>query len=147
MDIAPQYLNFIGRFDLLDPELTPEEEKRQASLHWHRVKSRERCQMIKSGEHAVGQPFKLICKCCGKEFESKRKNTTFCGPNCRTKFYRQEAAVNRSRECICESCGAAFRATRKNVKYCCDACRTEANRKIQRERNATKGEKKIAQVI
>ena len=27
--------------------------------------------MIKADEHAVGQPFKLICKCCGKVFESK----------------------------------------------------------------------------
>lgn len=59
------YLKFIGRFDLPAPELTPEEEKRQASLHRHRVKSRERYQKIKSGEHAVGQPFKLSCKCCG----------------------------------------------------------------------------------
>ncbi len=138
------YLKFIGRFDLPVPELTPEEEKRQASLHRHRVKSRERYQMIKAGEHAVGQPFKLTCKCCGKEFESRRTNTLFCGPNCRTKFYRQEAAVNRSRECICENCGAAFTATRKNVKYCCDACRDEAHRKMQRERNAAKRAKKIA---
>ena len=49
--------------------MTPEEEKRQASLHRHRVKSRERYQIMKAGEHAVGQPFKLICKCCGEEFE------------------------------------------------------------------------------
>ena len=138
------YLKFIGRFDLPAPELTPEEEKRQASLRRHRVKSRERYQMIKAGEHAVGQPFKLTCKCCGKEFESKRTNTMFCGPNCRTKFYRQEAAENRSRECICENCGTAFTATRKNVKYCCDACRAEAHRKMQRERNAAKRAKKIA---
>ena len=138
------YLKYIGRFEAPMPELTPEEEKRQASLHRHRVKSRERYQMIKAGEHAVGQPFKLTCKCCGKEFESKRTNTLFCGPNCRTKFYRQETAANRSRECICESCGVAFTATRKSVKYCCDACRDEAHRKMQRERNAAKQAKKIA---
>ena len=40
-----------------------------------------------------GGPVTLTCKCCGKgEFESKRTNTLFCGPNCRAKFYRQEAA-------------------------------------------------------
>lgn len=82
------YLKFIGRFDLPAPDLTPEEEKRQASLHRHRVKSRERYQKIKAGEHAVGQPFKLICKCCGEEFESGRSNTLFCSPNCRARFYR-----------------------------------------------------------
>ena len=86
------YLKFIGRFDLPEPELTLEEAKRQEQLHRHRIKSRERYQKIKAGEHAVGQPFKLTCKCCGKEFESKRSNTLFCGPNCRAKFYRQRKA-------------------------------------------------------
>ena len=121
------YLKFIDRFDLPVPELTPEEEKRQASLHRHRVKSRERYQKIKAGEHAVGQPFKLICKCCGEEFESKRTNTLFCGPNCRAKFYRQEAAAGRSRECVCENCGKAFTTTRNDVKYCCEACQRKAH--------------------
>ncbi|MBD5149717.1 MAG: DUF4368 domain-containing protein, partial [Oscillibacter sp.] len=126
------YLKFIGRFDLPAPELTPEEEKRQASLHRHRVKSRERYQMMKAGEHAVGQPFKLICKCCGKEFESRRTNTLFCGPNCRAKFYRQEAAADRTRECVCGNCGKAFITTRRDVKYCCEACQREAHRKMRK---------------
>ena len=125
------YLKFIGRFDLPAPELTPEEEKRQASLHRHRVKSRERYQKIKAGEHAVGQPFKLICKCCGEEFESGRSNTLFCGPNCRAKFYRQEAAASRSRECVCGNCGKAFTTTRNDVKYCCEACQRKAHSKMR----------------
>ena len=61
------YLKFIGRFELPEPELTPEEIKRQEQLRRHRIKSRERYQKIKAGEHAVGQPFQLICKCCGEE--------------------------------------------------------------------------------
>ena len=125
------YLKFIGRFDLPAPELTPEEEKRQASLHRHRVKSRERYQKIKAGEHAVGQPFKLVCKCCGEEFESKRSNTLFCGPNCRAKFYRQEAAVSRIRECVCGNCGKTFTTTRSDVKYCCEACQRKAHSKMR----------------
>ncbi len=128
------YLKFIGRFDLPAPELTPEEEKRQVSLHRHRVKSRERYQKIKAGEHAVGQPFKLICKCCGEEFESRRTNTLFCGPNCRAKFYRQEAAAGRTRECVCGNCGKEFTTTRRDVKYCCEACQREAHRKMRKER-------------
>ena len=132
------YLKFIGRFELPEPELTPEEIKRQEQLRRHRIKSRERYQKIKAGEHAVGQPFKLICKCCSKEFESKRSNTLFCSPKCRTKFYRQEAAENRKRECVCENCGKTFIATRKDVKYCCDDCRTEANHRMQKERNVAK---------
>ena len=132
------YLKFIGRFELPEPELTAEEAKRQEQLRRHRIKSRERYQKIKAGEHTVGQPFKLTCKCCGGEFESKRSNTLFCGPNCRAKFYRQEAAESRSWECVCANCGTTFTATRIDVKYCCDDCKKEANRKRQKERDAAK---------
>ena len=125
------YLKFIGRFDLPAPKLTPEEEKRQVSLHRHRVKSRERYQMIKAGEHAVGQPFKLTCKCCGEDFESGHSNTLFCSPRCRAKFYRQEAAESRKRECVCGNCGKAFTTTRNDVKYCCEACQRKAHSKMQ----------------
>lgn len=132
------YLNFIGKCDLPAPELTPEEAKRQEQLHRHRIKSRERYQMIKAGEHAVGQPFKLTCKCCGREFESRSSAGMFCSASCRTKFYRQEAAAKRSRECTCANCGKVFTTTRIDVKYCCDYCRAEAHRKQQRIRNAAK---------
>ena len=128
------YLKFIGRFDLPAPELTPEEIKRQDQLHRHRVKSRERYQMIKAGEHAVGQPFKLTCKCCGEEFESRRSNTVFCGPNCRARFYRQEAAADRSRECVCGNCEKAFTTTRSDVKYCCEPCQREAHSNMRKGR-------------
>ena len=141
------YLKFIGRFDLPEPELTAEEAKRQEQLRRHRIKSRERYQKIKTGEHAVGQPFKLTCKCCGEEFESKRSNTLFCTPNCRARFYRQEAAENRSRECVCENCGSTFITTRSDTKYCSDACRTAANRRMQKERNAAKRAAKAEPVL
>lgn len=124
------YLKFIGRFDLPTPKLTPEEEKRQASLHRYRVKSREHYQKIKVDEHAVDQPFKLICKCCGERFKFMRSNTLFCGPNCRAKFYQQEAA-SRSRECVYRNCGKTFITTRSDVKYCCEACQKKAHRKMQ----------------
>ena len=125
------YLKFIGRFDLPAPKLTPEEEKRQASLHRHRVKSRERYQMMKAGEHVVGQPFKLTYKCCGEEFESGHSNTLFCSPRCRAKFYRQEAAESRKWECVCGNCGKAFTTTRNDVKYCCEACQRKAHSKMR----------------
>ena len=141
------YLKFIGRFDLPEPELTAEEAKRQEQLRRHRIKSRERYQKIKASEHAVGQPFKLTCKCCGEEFESKRSNTLFCTPNCRARFYRQEAAENRSRECVCENCGSTFITTRSDTKYCSDACRTAANRRMQKERNAAKRAAKAEPVL
>gem|GEM_PF-1873480 len=106
------HLRFIGQFELPAPELTEGEIKRHEQLKRHRIKSRERYQKIKAGEHAVGQPFTLTCKCCGQEFASKRTNTLFCGPNCRAKFYRQEAAEGRSRACTCENCGKVFTTTK-----------------------------------
>ena len=139
------HLKFIGRFELPQQEPMPEEIKRQEQLRRHRIKSRERYRQIKAGEHSVGEPFRLTRKCCGKTFESMRSNTLFCGPNCRAKFYRQEAAEKRSHECVCENCGVTFTATRSDVKYCCDACRVEANRVRQRQRReAKKHEKEIA---
>ena len=132
------YLKFIGRFELPEQELTAEEMKRQEQLRRHRIKSRERYQQLKSGEHKVGELFKLTCKCCGKTFESKMSNALFCNQNCRAKFYRQQAAEKRSRECVCQNCGKTFTTTRNNVKYCCDSCREEANRKMQKERSTKK---------
>ena len=60
-----------------------------------------------------------------------RTNTLFCGPNCRAKFYRQEAAEIRSRACACENCGKVFTTTRSDVKYCSDDCRYAAQIKRQ----------------
>ena len=136
------YLNFIGRFELPAPELSPEEEKRQEQLKRHRIRSRERYQMLKAGEHTVGKPFKLTCKCCGKEFESKRSNTLFCGANCRAKYYRQQAAEERSRDCVCGYCGKTFTATRSDVKYCSEDCRYKAQIKRQGERKAAERKQK-----
>ena len=127
------YLKFIGHFELPAPELTAEEIKRQEQLKRHRIRSRERYQLIKAGEHAVGQPFKLICKCCGKEFEARSSATMYCNKSCRAKYYRQEAAKERSRDIVCETCGKEFTTTRLDVKYCCEECRYEGNRQRQRE--------------
>ena len=139
------YLKFIGHFDLPKPELTEEEMKRQEQLRRHRIKSRERYQKIKTGEHIIGEPFQLTCKCCGKTFESKMSNAMFCDQNCRAKYYRQEAAKKRERECTCENCGTVFTTNRNSVKYCCEACMKEANRKRQQElRAANKSKEKTA---
>ena len=72
------HLRFIGQFELPAPELTEEEIKRQEQLKRHRIKSRERYQKIKAGEHAAGQPFTLTCK--SKERKSllaEKKETPF----------------------------------------------------------------------
>ncbi len=127
------YLKFIERFNLSEPELTPKEIKRQEQLRRYFIKSRERYQKIKAEEQTVGQPFKLICKCCGKEFESKGSNACFAVLS-HTKFCRQEAVEYRKRECTCENCGTVFTTDRNSVKYCCEACMRE----VGKERRAIK---------
>ncbi len=139
------YLNFIGKCELTEQKLSAEEVKRQEQLKRHRIKSRERYQKIKSGEHVKGQPFKLICKCCGNEFEAKSSAAMFCNVNCREKFYRQQKAEKRSRECTCENCGKVFVTIRNDVKYCSSECRLETRRKIQAENyKAKQAQKKPA---
>jgi len=128
------YLKFIGHFELPAPELTEEEIKRQEFLKKERARSRERYQKLKSGERKVGVPIIQTCKCCGNTFEARSTAKLFCNPNCRAKFYRQEAAKERSREVVCENCGKTFTTTRSDVKYCCDACRYAAQIKRQGER-------------
>jgi len=128
------YLKFIGHFELPAPELTEEEIKRQEFLKKERARSRERYQKLKSGERTVGVPITLTCKCCGNTFEARSTAKQFCNANCRAKYYRQEAAKERSRETTCENCGKTFTTTRSDVKFCCDDCRYAAQIKRQGER-------------
>ena len=138
------YLNFIGHFDLPEPELTPEELKRQETLRRHRIKNRERYKQLKEGTRVKGQLFEITCKCCGETFETTRSYSLFCNPNCRAKYYRQEAAKERSREISCGNCGKTFTATRSDAKYCCDECRYEGHLKGQRIRNEARRNKEIS---
>ncbi len=131
------YLKFIGKFDAPMPEPTPEEIAEQERLQKERIRSRERYRRLKAGEN-LSPPFERVYQTCGKTFTAMRPNAKFCGPNCREQYYRREAAQARKRDRTCENCGTVFTASRKGVKYCSDACRVDANRRMQRERNATK---------
>ncbi len=139
------YLKFIGHFELPAPELTEEEIKRQEFLKKERARSRERYQKLKSGKRTVGVPITQTCKCCGKTFEARSTAKLFCNANCRAKYYRQEAAKERSREITCEHCGKVFTTTRNGVKYCSDDCRYAAQIKRQGERKKALREAKHEQ--
>ena len=136
------YLNFIGRFELPAPQLTPEEEKRQAQLKRHRIRSRERYRQIQDGLIIPGEPFRKTCVCCGKEFEARRSNAMYCSPSCQQKYYRQRAAEERSRECVCAYCGKTFTTARWNAKYCSEDCGYKAQIKRQGEKKAANRKQK-----
>ena len=131
------YLKFIGKFDLPAPELTEEELKEQERLRKERIRSRERYRRLKAGEN-MSPAFERVCEQCGKTFMAGIPNAKFCHRNCRAKFYIRQAAENRRRDCTCANCGKVFSTTRMDVKYCSDTCRTEANRIMQKQRNAKK---------
>ena len=131
------YLKFIGKFDAPMPEPTPEEIAEQERLQKERIRSRERYRRLKAGEN-LSPPFERICEQCGKTFMAGIPNAKFCHPNCRAKFYCRQAAESRRRNCTCANCGKVFSTTRMDVKYCSDDCRVEANRIMQKQRNAKK---------
>ena len=137
------YLNFIGNFQVPPEEPTPEElaeieaqrKKRAANRRkYERKKERER--LIEEGILIPGEPYHLTCKCCGKPFDSISPNAMFCGPNCRGKFYRQEAAEDRKRECACPICGKTFVTVQYNAKFCSDECRYQGQLKRQAAKKA-----------
>lgn len=84
------YLNFIGQFEIPEPELSEEEIKRQEQLKKKRVYERELYQKIKSGEHVVGKNFEVKCRECGKIFISKSTNAKFCCVKCRNRNYNRK---------------------------------------------------------
>ena len=84
------YLNFIGKFEIPEPELSKEEIKRQEQLRKKRVYERELYQKIKSGEHIVGKNFEVKCWECDKTFISKSTNAKFCCVKCRNRNYNRK---------------------------------------------------------
>ena len=91
------YLNFIGKFEVPMPEpteeeLAAEEKRRQKRIRDHEkyLRQKERKQKIAEGLIVPGEPYQLVCQCCGESFQSIRPNAKFCKPACREKFYRQE---------------------------------------------------------
>ena len=91
------YLKFIGKFDVPMPEPTPEElaaeeKRRQKRIRDHEkyLRQKERKKKIAEGQIVPGEPYALVCQCCGESFHSIRPNAKFCTPACRQRFYRQQ---------------------------------------------------------
>ena len=137
------YLNFIGNFQVPPEEPTPEElaeleaqRKKRATNRRKYERKKERERQIQEGLLIPGEPYHLTCKCCGQPFDSKSPNAMFCGPNCRGKYYRQEAAEDRKRECVCPICGKTFVTVQYNAIFCSDECRYQGQLKRQAAKKA-----------
>ena len=81
------YLKFIGKFDVPMPEPTPEElaaeeKRRQKRIRDHEkyLRQKERKKKIAEGQIVPGEPYVLVCQCCGETFRSIRPNAKFCTP-------------------------------------------------------------------
>ena len=91
------YLKFIGKFDVPLPEPTPEElaaeevrRQRRARDHAKYLRQKERKKKIAEGQIVPGEPYAMVCQCCGETFHSIRPNAKFCTSACRQRFYRQQ---------------------------------------------------------
>lgn len=77
-EFAP-FLNIMNEWYLRD------QSKKVSAAY--RVKGKQK---IAEGLIVPGEPYQLVCQCCGEPFQSVRPNAKFCKPACREKFYRQE---------------------------------------------------------
>ena len=98
------YLKFIGKFDVPMPEPTPEElaaeeKRRQKRIRDHEkyLRQKERKKKIAAGQITPGEPYALVCQCCGETFHSIRPNAKFCTPACRQRFYASKSGNFRRR--------------------------------------------------
>lgn len=66
---------------------------------------------------------KVICKCCGKEFESKGPNVKYCSVECRNKDLLIRQGKFQNRKCL--NCGKEFETSDGRKKFCCGSCRYE----------------------
>ena len=73
-------------------EEAAEEKRRQKRIRDHEkyLRQKERKKKIAEGQIVPGEPYVLVCQCCGETFRSIRPNAKFCTPACRQRFYRQQ---------------------------------------------------------
>lgn len=102
-----------------EEELAAEEKRRQKRIRDHEkyLRQKERKQKIAEGLIVPGEPYQLVCQCCGEPFQSVRPNAKFCKPACREKFYRQEKRKAKETETSqtalqVDDHGSVFRALR-----------------------------------
>ena len=88
--VDPNQLKEMDR--VLKEELAAEEKRRQKRLRDHEkyLRQKERKKKIAEGQIVPGEPYVLVCQCCGETFRSIRPNAKFCTPACRQRFYRQQ---------------------------------------------------------
>ena len=68
----------------------PHHRQKRIRDHEKYLRQKERKQKIAEGLIVPGEPYQLVCQCCGEPSQSVRPNAKFCKPACREKFYRQE---------------------------------------------------------
>ena len=91
------YLNFIGKFDIPAPELTPEELAEEEARRQQRIANREkyarhkeRERLMKEGLIPSGPPYDVVCPYCGTAFQATDPKRKFCDTSCRRKYYRKK---------------------------------------------------------
>lgn len=74
--------------------------------------------------------FKINCKQCSKEFETKTFHQQFCSASCKSKWRRRSAVDNEER--ICGKCGRSFSVNKyAPTKFCGRVCKSYTVQKME----------------
>lgn len=101
---------------------------------------------------APGKTFVLMCKVCGKEFESKAKDRATCSVRCTSVLKRKGGKVQgakgtgltiskplteEERQRVCPVCGVHFRAAKRTQKCCGRTCGLKLRAKTVKAKKET----------
>lgn len=74
-----------------------------------------------------------VCECCGRTFQTNRRNARFCSIRCQktAKCRRQRARISDARaearaHLRCENCGREFAAGQRRQRFCSVKCQKAA---------------------
>ena len=122
-------------------------DREERNFRYQQLRTREYYAKRIEELHAAGKMYTLVCKACGKVFESENKDRVTCCSR-RTKALQREGGQKNSvrgtgitvssstpmteeeRQRVCPACGMTFRAKRRRQKCCSLACNSKWRNKM-----------------
>ncbi len=123
------------------------EDKAERGFRYQQLRTQEYYERRIKELRAAGEMYTLVCKVCGKVFESKNKGRATCCSRC-TKVLQREGGqksgvkgtgitisssapmTEEERQKVCPACGMPFRAKRRRQKCCSLSCNSKWRTKM-----------------
>ena len=95
---------------------------------WHKTPEARALHSIWAKENAKKvKPVSLVCQHCGKEYESKNRNSKFCSNNCKAANRRKSGTDLVTR--VCAGCGKEYEVNKySHGKHCSQQCAWKARK-------------------